>query len=87
MISSAGYTVNDGNPDMGPAIGVALDGVVLLNGDSKDGIDPFYPAVYGRVTNITGELDGVDECLGHPTPGSLYHYHFMPPCVANPNLY
>lgn len=31
-------------------------------------------------------MGGADYCLGHPSFTYIYHYHFMPPCIANPNL-
>jgi hypothetical protein len=80
-------TVIEGQADLASAVAVATDGVVILNALSRDGVDPYYPAVYGKVTNTTAVLEGVDECLGHPTSGSLYHYHFLSPCLANPNMY
>lgn len=75
------------NMNLDTLVGVSLSGASLLNAIDLDGVDPFFPAVYGSVTNISNEKEGYDECLGHPNPQYLYHYHFMPPCVANPNQY
>lgn len=62
-------------------VGVALSGVVLLNGVSINSVDPLYPAVYGTVTDASAAVESFDSCLGHPTPsGGLYHYHVMAPC-------
>jgi len=72
---------------MQSGVGVALNGVVYFTAATNKNIDPFYPAVYNGVTDIEAAKETTDECIGHPGPQLLYHYHFMPPCVANSTLY
>jgi len=46
--------------------GVAVSGVMIFNGISGEGVDPFYPSVYGRVTDPDTAVEKVDVCLAHP---------------------
>ena len=48
--------------------GIATSGVNMFNGISGEGADPFYPRVYGKVTedNIANAVEKTDACLGHP---------------------
>ena len=48
--------------------GVATSGIMMFNGISGEGGDPFYPNVYGKVTedNIANAVEKTDGCLGHP---------------------
>jgi hypothetical protein len=64
---------------------MSLVGVNYFTAENNDNVDPFYPAIYERATNISAEKEVYDQCLGHPSPQDLYHFHFMPPCLANPN--
>ena len=43
--------VKYGRENINTAWGVAVTGVMLFNGISGEGVDPFYPAKYGRVTD------------------------------------
>ena len=49
-------------------------------------VDPFYPSVYGSVTNATDAIEKVDWCLAHPEDHGTYHYHIASPCLANSSL-
>lgn len=89
-IPSAYNFSNSGDKD-DVVSGIGIDGVVIETPISGAGADPFFPAVYGGVTNVEMELSHLegtfDACLGHVGPGNdPYHYHFMPPCLASPNL-
>ena len=44
--------------------GVATSGVALFNGISAEGVDPFYPNIYGKVTadNLANAVERVDGC-------------------------
>lgn len=53
---------------MGTAVGTSLSGVMLLTAESMEGVDPFFPAVYGSVTNASAAKETSDECIGHPNP-------------------
>jgi hypothetical protein len=57
--------------------GVAVDGVDILNVNSANQVDPFYPA--GDF-----QAEGVDQCLSHPTSNGEYHYHIASGCMVNP---
>jgi hypothetical protein len=57
--------------------GVAVDGVAILNVNSMNQVDPFYPA-----GNFAAE--GADQCLSHPTGQGEYHYHIASGCMVNP---
>ena len=64
--------------------GIALDGVVYQNQIGVNGVDPFYPAVYGSVTDPASAVTKVDLCLGRPGGEGMYNYKSMSPCVAKP---
>ena len=58
--------------------GVSIDGVTILNVNSANNVDPFFP---------TGSFSAeqVDLCLGHPNPmDNAYHYHAGTGCALNP---
>ncbi|CAF3754318.1 unnamed protein product [Adineta steineri] len=58
--------------------GVAVDGVEILNANSANLVDPFYPA--GGYPS-----EGADQCISHPAPTSgEYHYHVASGCMVNP---
>lgn len=79
---SVDYTRNTPRPE-GTAWGVATSGVLLFTGISAEGVDPFYPAVYGSVTNPDAVKEKVDWCLAHPQVTGIFHYHSASPCLAN----
>lgn len=69
-------------------VGLSITGVVFLSGMDLDNIDGVYPAPYnGKPAG--NARSNFDECLAHstPTPSNLYHYHVMPPCLADPLLF
>lgn len=58
--------------------GISIDGVAILNVNSANNVDPFYP---------TGgfSAESVDSCLGHPNPSTNgYHYHIASGCALSP---
>jgi hypothetical protein len=57
--------------------GVSVDGVAIMNVNSANDVDPFYPA--GGFT-----AESVDACLGHPNVQDIYHYHIATSCALNP---
>lgn len=61
------FKVNAGSKMM-TSWGVATSGIQMFNGLSAEGSDPFYPRVYGKVTedNIANAVERTDGCLGHP---------------------
>lgn len=60
--------------------GISVDGVNILNVNSANNVDPFYPPV-------GFEAESVDACLGHPNPSnSAYHYHAASGCALNPPI-
>ena len=57
--------------------GVAVDGVTILNVNSMNQVDPFYPpAGYSA--------EGADQCLSHPSGNGEFHYHISSGCILNP---
>ena len=56
--------------------GVSIDGVSILNANSADSVDPFYP-----VASFSAEM--VDSCLGHPQQAGIYHYHMASGCAKS----
>jgi hypothetical protein len=58
---------------------------MMFNGISGDGVDPFYPAVYGKVTDPDSMKEKVDWCLAHPQRQGMFHYHTASSCIANKN--
>lgn len=57
---------------------ISVDGVTILNANSANNIDPFYPP--GSFTP-----EKVDACLGHPNAMTNgYHYHIASGCALNP---
>ena len=72
---------------MDTSVGITITGINMFNALSADDVDPYYPAVYGHVTNITEATEHVDLCLGHPNPmGNTYHYHIPSPCMWDKNI-
>jgi hypothetical protein len=57
--------------------GVAIDGMAILNVNSANQVDPFYPpSGYPK--------EGVDQCLSHPNQYGTYHYHISSGCMVSP---
>lgn len=63
-VSPAKASSSEATP-LGP-IGVSLNGV------------PFYNQYAGPNQPLTSEINSFDQYLGHPDPGSRYHYHEEP---------
>ena len=58
--------------------GISIDGVTILNVNSANNVDPFFP-----VGSYSAE--SVDACLGHPSPSdNAYHYHAGTGCALSP---
>ena len=62
------YTMYErkGTTMINTAWGVATSGVLLMNGISAEGVDPYYPAVYGSVKDPDSVKERTDWCLAHP---------------------
>lgn len=56
---------------------------MLFNGVSAEGVDPYYPSVYGTVTDPDAVLEQVDWCLAHPQAQGSFHYHTASTCQAD----
>jgi len=78
-----GYTTTGLNTT--DSLGVAISGGFFFNALSLNEVDPFYPAVYGTVTNITSAVEKIDTCLMHPA-GPWLHYHMLSPCIGTPSM-
>jgi hypothetical protein len=57
--------------------GVSIDNVAILNVNSAEDVDPFYPP-----SGDTAE--SVDACLAHPQTSGVYHYHMASGCAVSP---
>eukprot|EP00743_Colponemidia_sp_Colp-15_P001826 GILK01001991.1.p1 GENE.GILK01001991.1~~GILK01001991.1.p1 ORF type:complete len:396 (+),score=20.40 GILK01001991.1:34-1221(+) len=58
---------------------VAIDGTSILNPNSANDVDPFYPSP----TSVATEM--VDSCLSHTQVSGIYHYHTMSSCQLSSN--
>ena len=58
--SSAGFENKSSSYSMNTGWGVATSGVMMFNGIAGSGVDPFYPAAYGRVTDPSSAVENVD---------------------------
>lgn len=75
-----------GSTSLNTAWGVSTTGVLIMNGISAEGVDPFYPAQYGTVTDPDSVVEKVDWCLAHPQNQGIFHYHIASPCQGNNNF-
>ncbi|CAF3513254.1 unnamed protein product [Rotaria sp. Silwood1] len=76
--SASNYVSKSSSDSFNTLAGISVDGVTILNVNSANNVDPFYPA-----GNFTPE--SVDACLGHPNPSNNgYHYHIASGCALNP---
>ncbi|CAF0827796.1 unnamed protein product [Adineta ricciae] len=58
-------------------VGVSIDNVAILNVNSANMVDPFYPS--GGYS-----AESVDSCLAHPQTSGVYHYHAASGCSVSP---
>lgn len=54
-----------------------------MNGISAEGVDPFYPAVYGSVSDPAAVVEKIDWCVAHPQVHGIFHYHTASTCRAD----
>ena len=71
---TSNFIQNVNSASLNVLAGVSIDGVSILNVNSANNVDPFYP---------TGgfSAESVDACLGHPNPSNIYHYHMASACA------
>jgi hypothetical protein len=69
--------VNYGTTTLSTVAGISVDGVAILDVNSLNDVDPFFPA--GGFS-----AESVDACLGHPNGNNIYHYHIASGCAVNP---
>jgi hypothetical protein len=69
--------VNYGTTTLNTVAGISVDGVAILDVNSLNDVDPFYPAG-------GSPAESVDACLGHPNGNNIYHYHIASGCAVNP---
>jgi hypothetical protein len=75
--SSSNYLSYSRPETMGVLAGLSIDNVAILNVNSANNVDPFYPP-----SGYSSEE--VDSCLNHPQVGGIYHYHMMSGCAVSP---
>jgi hypothetical protein len=81
------FGTNSGNTlTLDTYVGIGLDGVMLKTAVTPNDVDPYYPVVYGDVTDADSEEETVDICLGHVDDEGLYVYHTMSPCIGSSTL-
>ena len=66
-----------GSSQLNALAGVAVDGVNILNVNSINQVDPFYPPA-------GFSAEGADQCLSHPAGNGEFHYHIASGCMVNP---
>lgn len=91
--AAVGFSDKGSSVPIETAWGVATSGTLLFNGISGEGVDPFYPAEYGKCSEAGGKFDvsecveKIDKCLVHPNPGQgILHYHSAGTCMADPSI-
>jgi hypothetical protein len=52
---------------------MAVDGVVMMNPNDADSVDPFFPPSGAT----TSQAESVDTCLQHPQAAHIFHYVSM----------
>ncbi|CAF3715558.1 unnamed protein product [Rotaria sp. Silwood1] len=75
--STSAYTRLPASMPIDVLAGVAVDGVTILNVNSINQVDPFYPPP-------GYPMEGADQCLSHPTGAGEFHYHISSGCILNP---
>lgn len=75
--SASSYVGYSNSNNLRTLAGLAIDGVPILNVNSANQVDPFYP---------TGgyAAESVDSCLSHPSGSGVYHYHISSGCIVSP---
>lgn len=86
LIPSQAFYQRKGATPIDTAWGVGTSGMLLFNGISDEGVDPYYPAAFGRVRDPSQVVEKVDWCIAHPQQDGILHTHIASPCMADPNL-
>jgi hypothetical protein len=79
--SWASYALDSDSDSLTTAVGVSLNGIIILASSSTNNIDPFYPNSWSGMVELADEY--VDGCLGHPNGPGVYHYHLLSPCILD----
>ena len=76
--TASAFTLSQNSVPAGALAGIAVDGVSILNVNSLNNVDPFFPnpSSFGS--------EGADQCLSHPAGMGEYHYHVASGCMVNP---
>mmetsp|Transcript_107713 Transcript_107713/g.246699 ORF Transcript_107713/g.246699 Transcript_107713/m.246699 type:complete len:402 (+) Transcript_107713:502-1707(+) len=80
--SSSGFQ-SHGTQRLNTVSGVATTGTVILNQNSVEDVDPFYPSTWSEVPSYNDAPEKIDKCLGHPQAEGMYHYHMISPCMLD----
>ncbi|CAF0969399.1 unnamed protein product [Adineta steineri] len=75
--ATSAFTMGQYSMPQNALAGIAVDGVEILNANSMNAVDPFYP---------TGgyPAEGADQCISHPAGSGEFHYHIASGCMVNP---
>lgn len=74
--TSSNYVGYSSPASLGTLAGISIDNVAILNVNSANNADPFYPPA-------GVEAEEVDACLGHPQTAGTYHYHIASGCAVS----
>jgi hypothetical protein len=58
----------------------------LYHGLNPEGVDPYFPAIYGDVTDVFEKRDSeveVDTCFTDTSSDGNMHYHSASTCIAD----
>ena len=75
--AASAYAESSGSTRLNALAGVAVDGVNILNVNSINQVDPFYPPA-------GFSAEGIDQCLSHPAGNGEFHYHISSGCMVDP---
>ena len=84
--AESNYVKNSGSAK-NTAWGISTTGLLMFSSASAEGVDPFYPSIYGDVTDPDSVVEAVDGCLSHPQAAGIMHYHSASTCVADKDSY
>ncbi len=75
--SGSNFVAYGASSTISTVAGVSIDGVAIMNVNSANDIDPFYPPAGDTA-------ESVDACLAHAQATGIYHYHIASGCAVSP---
>jgi hypothetical protein len=81
------YTLKSGD-DGDISWGVSVTGIYMYHGLNDEGVDPFYPVIYGNVTTEPENTTvSVDSCFSDTNSDGFMHYHCASSCIPDKPRY